>query len=63
MNGCGHEYRGATANPQYVICEICGDCLRETLYPMNMSDEVYPAMLEAKARFGAALFMAFSEDE
>ncbi len=51
MNGCTHPFRGATDNVEYSICECCGDSLRANAYPVNMTEEVRPAMREAKARY------------
>jgi len=56
MYGCTHPFRGATNNPQWTICECCGDSLRAGPYPVNMSDAEMDAMLEAKAKLVESMF-------
>lgn len=48
---CSHPFRGATGNPAWVICEVCGDCLRASVYPVNMSEGVHDEMMAAKGRW------------
>ena len=56
MNGCTHPYRGSTDNPTWSACEICGDHLRATDHPVNLTAENFDAMIAAKQQFADDMF-------
>ena len=58
MYGCEHPFRGTTNNAEWTICEICGDSLRASSFPANMTAENYEEYRAAKNR-GADQMLEF----